>query len=83
MSEISGGTTIELRAPLVTSGVASVSETSERTAMSPDEPAEAPAASKLELPRTVPPAGPTDPTRPVAPPTTADTPDAKPTSMRT
>jgi signal transduction histidine kinase len=89
MSEISGGTTIELRAPLVTSGVGSVSETSERTAMSPDEPAEAPAATQLEPPRLSPPASATDPTRPVAPsgtvapPTTADTPDAKPTSMRT
>ena len=34
-SELSGGTTIEVRAPLVTAGVGSVSETSERTAMAP------------------------------------------------
>ncbi len=37
MSELSGGTTIEVRAPLVTTGVGSVSETSERTAMALDE----------------------------------------------
>ncbi len=33
MSELSGGTTIEVRAPVVARGVGSVSETSERTAM--------------------------------------------------
>jgi signal transduction histidine kinase len=37
-SEISGGTTIEVRAPLVARAVGSVSETSERTAMAPAEP---------------------------------------------
>jgi signal transduction histidine kinase len=37
MSELSGGTTIEVRAPLVTAGMGSVSDTSERTAMAPDE----------------------------------------------
>jgi signal transduction histidine kinase len=37
-SEISGGTTIEVRAPLVARAVGSVSETSERTAMAPSEP---------------------------------------------
>ena len=36
-SEISGGTTIEVRAPLVTGGIGSPSETSERTAMAPSE----------------------------------------------
>jgi signal transduction histidine kinase len=34
-SEPSGGTTIEVRAPLVTAGVSSVAETSERTTMAP------------------------------------------------
>jgi hypothetical protein len=33
MSELSGGTTIEVRAPVVARGVGNVSETSERTAM--------------------------------------------------
>ncbi|HSM32814.1 MAG TPA: sensor histidine kinase [Anaerolineae bacterium] len=37
-SEISGGTTVEVRAPLVARAVGSVSETSERTAMAPAEP---------------------------------------------
>ncbi len=36
-SELSGGTTIEVRAPIATSGVRSVTETSERTTMAPDE----------------------------------------------
>jgi signal transduction histidine kinase len=40
MSELSGGTTIEVRAPLVNAGVGSPSETSERTAMAPGEPEE-------------------------------------------
>jgi len=48
-SELSGGTTIVVRAPLVTPGVGSVSETSERTPMAPDvEGAET--GSQLELP---------------------------------
>jgi signal transduction histidine kinase len=38
MSELSGGTTIEVRAPVVARGVSSVSETSERTAMAPIAP---------------------------------------------
>jgi signal transduction histidine kinase len=46
MSELSGGTTIEVRAPLVNAGVGSMAETSERTTMAPDEPAD---ASQLEL----------------------------------
>ena len=36
MSEISGGTTVEVRVPLVTPSVVSVSETTERTPMAPD-----------------------------------------------
>jgi hypothetical protein len=36
MSELSGGTTIEVRTPLVTRGVASIPETDERTLMAPD-----------------------------------------------
>jgi signal transduction histidine kinase len=38
MSELSGGTTVEVRAPVVARGVGSVSETSERTTMAPDMP---------------------------------------------
>jgi len=48
MSEFSGGTTVEIRAPLLVSGVGSVSDTSERTAMAP--PDEIPGAAQLELP---------------------------------
>ena len=36
-SEIAGGTTIEVRAPLVTAGVGSVAEAAERTTMAPEE----------------------------------------------
>jgi len=68
MSEISGGTTIELRAPLVTPGVGSVSETSVRTAMAPDAPA-------------VPPVGAPPGAMPM--PRQADSPDVKPTGMQT
>ena len=49
MSELSGGTTIEVRTPLVAPGVGSVSETSERTAMAPEAEPEAESA-QLELP---------------------------------
>jgi signal transduction histidine kinase len=49
MSELSGGTTIEVRAPLVTRGVGSVSETSERTTMAPESDLEA-VDLQLELP---------------------------------
>ncbi len=47
-SEISGGTTVEVRAPVMARGVGSVSETSERTAMSPESGTAEPA--QLELP---------------------------------
>jgi signal transduction histidine kinase len=47
-SELSGGTTIEVRSPLVSPGVGSVSETSERTTMAPDD--EPDPAGQLELP---------------------------------
>jgi signal transduction histidine kinase len=50
MSELSGGTTIEVRAPLVNAGVGSMAEMSERTAMAPDEPVD---ATQLELPGAV------------------------------
>ena len=49
MSEISGGTTIELRAPLLAVGVGNVSETSERTTMALDEETDT-VAGQLELP---------------------------------
>ncbi len=49
MSEIAGGTTIEVRAPLATPGVGSVSETSEWTAMAIDEGVD-PASGQLEPP---------------------------------
>ncbi|MGD8486288.1 MAG: sensor histidine kinase [Chloroflexota bacterium] len=68
MSEISGGTTIEVRAPLVTAGVGSVAEASERTAMAPDEASEA----EEEPRRTAPTAT-----------GTSNAADVKPTGMRT
>ena len=67
-TELSGGTTIEIRAPIAASSPSSLSETTERTAMALDEfdtPAEP------EPPDTV----------PALPP--ADAPDAKPTGMQT
>lgn len=36
MSELSGGTTVEVRVPVAAPGIGSVSETTERTAMAPD-----------------------------------------------
>ena len=68
MSEPSGGTTIEVRAPLVTAGVGSVSETSERTTMAPEVDEQA-ADAQLELPGTA--GGSSSPA------------DAKPTGMQT
>ncbi len=52
-SEISGGTTIEVRAPVVARGVGNVSETIERTAMAPDSPS-VPDATQLPLPEAFP-----------------------------
>jgi signal transduction histidine kinase len=49
MSELSGGTTIEARAPLLTRGVVSVAETDERTHMAPESDFE-PDGQQLELP---------------------------------
>ena len=46
MSELSGGTTIEVRAPLVTRGVASLPETDERTPMAPEA---GPESDELQL----------------------------------
>lgn len=46
MSELSGGTTIEVRAPLVTRGVASLPETEERTPMAPEA---GPGSDELQL----------------------------------
>jgi signal transduction histidine kinase len=46
MSELSGGTTIEARAPMVTRGVASLPETDERTPMAPDA---GPGSDELQL----------------------------------
>ncbi|MEX1294799.1 MAG: sensor histidine kinase [Candidatus Limnocylindrales bacterium] len=69
-SELSGGTTVEVRAPIAASSPASLSETSERTAMAVDEDDEAgpePMAQREAFPG--------------APAT--DTPDAKPTGMQT
>ena len=40
MSELSGGTTVEVRAPLAAPGIGSVSETTERTTMAPDDDAD-------------------------------------------
>jgi signal transduction histidine kinase len=68
MSELSGGTTIEIRAPIAAAGVSSVTETSERTAMAPDGEDDAP---ELELPDAFP-GGPN-----------GEAADAKPTGMQT
>ena len=57
-SELSGGSTVEVRTPLVAPGVTGVSETSERTTMVRELEAEAD-ATQLELPESlVPDAGP-------------------------
>jgi signal transduction histidine kinase len=75
MSEISGGTTVEVRAPLVAPGVGSVSATSERTAMAP-EPSD---SAQLELP-----AGAAEDTAATASAaSSAAAPDVKPTGMQT
>ncbi len=91
MSEISGGTTIEVRAPLVTAGVGSVSETSERTAMAPDAELDAAGVTQLELPG-APRTGGVDGVSAEAPqetagatllPGTTDASDVKPTGVQT
>ena len=51
-SEISGGTTVEIRAPVSASRVGSVSETSERTAMAPEAEPSTSDATQPDLPRT-------------------------------
>jgi signal transduction histidine kinase len=48
MSELSGGTTVEVRVPVAAPGISSVSDTSERTAMAPDESDDV--GTQLELP---------------------------------
>ena len=68
MSELSGGTTIEVRAPIATSGVRSVTETSERTRMARDESDE---EASVELPGSFPAA------------TSGEKGDVKPTGMQT
>ncbi len=80
-SEISGGTRIEVRTPLVTRGVSSVSETSERTAMAPSDepplPLEAPLPPVMLIPDDDDPGA----IRPLNGTTSA--PDVKPTGMQT
>lgn len=79
-SEISGGTSVEVRAPLVTPAVTSLSETSERTPMAPD-PDAAPGDGELELPGALQGEGIDRPSaKPM--PGTPSAPDAKPTGMR-
>ncbi len=68
MSEFSGGTTIEVRAPVVTAGVGSMSETSERTAMAPTD------EDDPFMP---------EPPDAFASPSSGETADAKPTGMQT
>ncbi len=75
-SEISGGTTIEVRAPLVTAGVSSVSETSERTPMAPESIAAEP-PGQLELPNAIPGGGTT-----ASGQGSANAADVKPTGMQ-
>ena len=68
MSELSGGTTLEVRAPIATAGVRSAAETTERTTMALDQPAE---ADEEPLPNTFPGA------------TGGETPDSRPTVVQT
>jgi signal transduction histidine kinase len=82
MSEISGGTTIEVRAPLVTPGVTIVSETSERTAMAPDIGLDAP-SGQLEQPGVNPGGGPAANAEPPLRPDATSAADVKPTGMQT
>jgi signal transduction histidine kinase len=76
MSELSGGTTIEVRAPLVTPGVRSVSETSERTPMAPDD-------TQLESPGAFPGANGTAGVEAAQTSEPTSAPDIKPTGMQT
>jgi two-component system sensor histidine kinase UhpB len=76
MSEISGGTSIEVRAPVVATGVVAVSEASERTPMASDEPE----LEQVEPAETG--AGNGRPA-PSARPGTPKTPDASPKGMHT
>ncbi len=68
MSELSGGTTIEVRAPIAAAGVRSVTETAERTTMALDEPVD---VDQLELPGVFPGV------------VGGETPDTKPTGVQT
>ncbi len=68
MSELSGGTTIEVRAPIAAAGVGSVTETAERTPMALDEPVD---VDQLELPGVFPGV------------VGGETPDTKPTGVQT
>ena len=81
MSELSGGTTIEARAPLVTRGVASLPETDERTPMAPDAGPESDEL-QLELPDVFPDRS--GPSPSVLSPLrgTASAPDANPNGMQ-
>ncbi len=60
-SELSGGTTVEVRAPVLAPGVRNVSETSERTPMAPASESIPAADMQLELPGALPEGGGTDP----------------------
>lgn len=87
-SELSGGTTVEVRAPVVAQGVGSVSEIDERTPMAPEvaplpQARSLPDATQLELPGPLPDddaVGP-DVTAPMPGPSTA--PDINPKGMQT
>jgi signal transduction histidine kinase len=68
MSELSGGTTIEVRAPVVTTSVGSPAETAERTAMALDGPSD---PEQSELPGVLPGTE------------RGETPDNKPTGVQT
>jgi len=68
MSELSGGTTIEVRAPVVTTSVGSPAETAERTAMALDGPSD---REQSKLPGVLPGS------------VGGETPDNKPTGVQT
>jgi signal transduction histidine kinase len=81
MSELSGGTTIEARAPMVTRGVATLPETDERTPMAPEA---GPGSDELqlELPDVFPDRSGPSPSVLTPLRGTASAPDANPTGMQ-
>lgn len=83
LSELSGGTTVEVRAPLQAPAVVSVSETSERIDMAPEDPADLREGTQLELTDALPIASDTPGLMPSPMPGTTPAPDVNPRGMQT